>query len=124
MNATTYQEQATKTARVGTLADTSCMAAMGLAGEAGEVVDMLKKVHYHGHALDDDKLAEELGDVIWYVAALCATHGLDMGQVMARNLSKLALRYPDGFSPERSRNRDAGEVELSGVDWNELSRWK
>jgi NTP pyrophosphatase (non-canonical NTP hydrolase) len=113
MNATTYQAKATATARVGTLKDSSCMSAMGLAGEAGEVVDLLKKHHFHGHDLDCDKLADELGDVLWYVADLCKTHGLDMGAVMARNLDKLARRYPEGFSQERSRNR--GSFESEGV---------
>ena len=78
---------------------------MGLAGEAGEVVDYLKKVVGHGHPLDKDILSKELGDVLWYVAALCAHNGLSMSEVAQGNVDKLKVRYPDGFSSERSISR-------------------
>lgn len=79
--------------------------AMGLAGETGEVVDILKKgiLHQHGYALLD--LADEMGDCLWYIAGLCTICGLDMGDVMERNIAKLKERYPDGFSYYDSKNR-------------------
>lgn len=83
----------------------TAIAAMGLAGEAGEVVDYLKKVLGHGHPLDQDKVAKELGDVLWYVAEICSVLQLDMGEVAEANVKKLKKRYPDGFSKERSVNR-------------------
>lgn len=79
--------------------------ALGLAGEAGEVADEIKKVIGHGHALNKDKLKKELGDVLWYVAALCNDLGLSMGDVAQANINKLAARYPDGFKQSDSINR-------------------
>lgn len=78
---------------------------LGLAGETGEVLDLIKKHKYHGHDLDRDALAGELGDVLWYVAGIASHHGLSLGDIAKRNVTKLAERYPDGFSHEASRNR-------------------
>lgn len=102
-----YQKAALRTAgrQEASLAGWS-MAAMGLAGEAGEVVDYLKKVLHHGHTLDRDKLTRELGDVMWYVAVLAHINGVALSEVAAENVRKLKARYPNGFSEERSRNRD------------------
>lgn len=79
--------------------------ALGLGGEAGEVVELVKKHRYHGHPLDAAELRKELGDVLWYVAELCAAAGLSMGDVAARNIDKLRTRYPEGFSESRSIER-------------------
>ena len=81
---------------------------MGLSGEAGETCDYLKKVVFHGHKLDRDKLCKELGDVLWYVATLATTAGLSLSEIATANVLKLQLRYPNGFDRERSMNR-AGE---------------
>lgn len=79
---------------------------MGLAGEAaGEVCDYLKKVIFHGHDLDRLKVADELGDVLFYIAAICSTVGIDMNDIALGNVEKLIKRYPEGFSEERSINR-------------------
>ncbi|TDQ39209.1 nucleoside triphosphate pyrophosphohydrolase family protein [Aureibacillus halotolerans] len=82
--------------------------AMGLSGEAGEVTDLLKKQLFHGHRLDPSALAYELGDVLHYVAGLATMHGLTLEQVATQNITKLAKRYPDGFSEEASRGRQDG----------------
>jgi len=79
--------------------------ALGLAGEAGEVADTIKKAVFHRHALDRDELIKELGDVLWYAAALCTKLGVPMSEVMERNIAKLQQRYPDGYSSERSIHR-------------------
>jgi NTP pyrophosphatase (non-canonical NTP hydrolase) len=79
--------------------------ALGLAGEAGEVVDLVKKGVFHQHGLDRDKLSKELGDVLWYVAALCSTLNLSLSEVMEANIEKLRRRYPEGYSAEASRTR-------------------
>ena len=81
--------------------------ALGLAGEAGEVADYLKKVHLHGHGLDTNKVLGELGDVLWYVSALARAHGLTLADCANANARKLRGRYPDGFDPARSRSRAA-----------------
>jgi NTP pyrophosphatase (non-canonical NTP hydrolase) len=78
---------------------------LGVAGEAGEVADYLKKVIGHGHELDVDVLAKELGDVLWYVARIADEVDLLLSDVATRNLQKLAARYPNGFSTQASINR-------------------
>ena len=72
--------------------------ALGLAGEAGEVADLVKKAVFHQHGIVKENLANELGDVLWYIAALCSDLELDLGDVMQMNIDKLKARYPDGFS--------------------------
>jgi NTP pyrophosphatase (non-canonical NTP hydrolase) len=78
---------------------------LGLVGESGEVVDLIKKHVYHGHPLDSDKLLKELGDVLWYVAALATALDVELSEVAAKNIAKLTARYPEGFSSEASMNR-------------------
>jgi NTP pyrophosphatase (non-canonical NTP hydrolase) len=79
--------------------------AIGLAGEAGEVADLVKKGIFHQHGLDRAALVKELGDVLWYVAALCTKLGVSLDDVMQLNIDKLRQRYPEGWSAEASRNR-------------------
>lgn len=81
--------------------------AVGLAGEAGEVAELVKKGIFHQHGLDREKMRKELGDVLWYVAALCSKLDLDLNEVMFANISKLMERYPEGYHSERSINRTA-----------------
>ena len=111
MNASEYQQQAARTLIERPdfdIADRDIMLvwnAIGLAGEAGEVAEHIKKGVFHQHGVDRDKLAKELGDVLWYVAALCTKLGLDMGEVMEANIDKLKLRYPAGYSSGDSKRR-------------------
>ena len=86
-------------------------AAIGMCGEAGEVSELIKKYAYHGHTMDKEHLARELGDVLWYVSYMADLFGYSLGEIMAMNQEKLAKRYPDGkFDEERSRNREEGDV--------------
>ena len=70
---------------------------LGLCGESGEVAEQVKKYLYHGVTLDRTKLANELGDVLWYLAAIASISGLSLGYIAELNLAKLRERYPDGF---------------------------
>jgi len=79
--------------------------ALGLTGEAGEVADLVKKVIGHAHTFDRDHFIAELGDVMWYVSELARFVDCPLSEVAAANVKKLRARYPDGFDPERSRNR-------------------
>ena len=79
---------------------------LGITGEAGEFANLVKKIQYHGHNHDRDKLQEELGDILWYVATLATTIGCSLGDVAKYNITKLRCRYPEGFSEERSRSRE------------------
>lgn len=78
---------------------------LGLVGEAGEVAEYLKKTLYHQHPEDREKLKKELGDVLWYVAAIATKLGLSLGDIALANLAKLEKRYPDGYSHEASLAR-------------------
>ena len=86
-------------------------AAIGMCGEAGEVSELVKKYAYHGHAIDTEHLARELGDVLWYVSYMAHLFGYSLGKIMEMNQDKLAKRYPDGkFDEERSRNRKEDDI--------------
>ena len=78
---------------------------MGLCGEAGEAIDIVKKWLAQGHELDKERLARELGDVAWYLAEAAAALDMPLEQILQGNLDKLKARYPEGFSAERSRER-------------------
>ena len=72
-------------------------AAAGIAEEAGEVLAHVRKHLYQDRALDKEKLAEELGDVLWCLAATAKTAGLSLDDIAGRNTQKLARRWPDGM---------------------------
>ena len=78
---------------------------MGLCGESGEAIDIVKKWLAQGHELDKEKLAKELGDICWYLAETATALGYDLEDIMAANIEKLRKRYPEGFDADRSRNR-------------------
>ena len=78
---------------------------MGLCGESGEAIDIVKKWLAQGHELDKEKLAKELGDICWYLAETATALGLSLEDIMAANIEKLKKRYPEGFEVEKSVNR-------------------
>lgn len=78
---------------------------MGLNGEAGEAIDLLKKYLFQGHKLDRVHLAKELGDVAWYLAVSADALGYTLEEILQMNVEKLRARYPDGFEAERSLYR-------------------
>lgn len=82
---------------------------MGLCGESGEVIDIVKKHLAQGHALDTEKIAKELGDVAWYLAETAYAIGYDLEDICQMNIDKLNKRYPEGFSTERSVKREGRE---------------
>ena len=83
---------------------------LGLVGESGECVDMMKKHLFQGHPLDAVHMAKELGDVAWYLAVTAHAIGYDLETVLQMNVDKLRARYPDGFDPEKSLHRKEGDV--------------
>ncbi|AYP68757.1 nucleotide pyrophosphohydrolase domain protein [Bacillus phage vB_BpsS-36] len=82
------------------------MLALGLAGEMGEVVDMIKKAVYHGHPMDIDELTKELGDIEWYRNHLMKHFNINPEIVRINNVMKLQKRYKNGFSEKDSINRE------------------
>jgi NTP pyrophosphatase (non-canonical NTP hydrolase) len=74
---------------------------MGLSGEAGEVIEHVKKKLFHGKDLDKHALIKELGDVRWYLELISISLGVSMAEVERLNVEKLRLRYPNGFEVKR-----------------------
>lgn len=100
-----YQVEALRTAaQYPTDALKLAVHGLGIAGEAGEVADYLKKVVGHSHDIDGPKLAKELGDVLWYVALLADDIGLQLSDIATMNIEKLRARYPEGFSVQESHH--------------------
>jgi NTP pyrophosphatase (non-canonical NTP hydrolase) len=103
-----YQRLAGRTAGAGGTGEKRLItAALGLAGEAGEFANLVKKLTAHGHAdITPAVLGDELGDVLWYLAEAATACGLSLDEIARENIAKLRQRYPEGFSQERSINRD------------------
>lgn len=79
---------------------------MGLCGESGEAIDIVKKHLAQGHPLDREKLVKELGDIAWYLAETATALDVTLEEVLAGNIEKLRKRYPEGFDKEHSLHRD------------------
>ena len=78
---------------------------MGLCGESGEAIDIVKKHLAQGHPLDREGLIKELGDVAWYLAETAYALDVSLDEVFQRNIDKLKARYPEGFDASRSVER-------------------
>jgi NTP pyrophosphatase (non-canonical NTP hydrolase) len=101
-----YQGEATRTRNTDLDFNESIIQdILGLSGEIGEVIDEVKKIVYHGHQYDKKRLANELGDVLWYLSDTATTLGLSMNEIAITNIEKLKRRYPEGFESEKSINR-------------------
>ena len=83
---------------------------MGLCGEAGEAIDIVKKWMAQGHELDKAHLAKELGDIAWYLAAAATALEMPLEDILKANLDKLKKRYPEGFQSRRSVVRLQGDL--------------
>ena len=101
-----YQYFAQRTSNTKTASGKLENGILGMCGEAGECADIVKKYFFQMHELDREEVAEELGDVLWYVAETAQGLGMTLEEVARRNLRKLEKRYPAGFDPERSINRE------------------
>lgn len=78
---------------------------MGLCGESGEAIDIVKKWFAHGHELDTEHFKKELGDIAWYLAEAATAIGVNLEDILNANIEKLKKRYPEGFENERSIKR-------------------
>lgn len=106
MTGNEYQCLALRTVSSSQPCDHILNGVMGLNGEAGECIDIVKKYLFQGHPLDTDKLIDELGDVLWYVAITADGIGVPLEDIMQHNIDKLRKRYPEGFDAERSIHRE------------------
>ena len=81
--------------------------AAGISGEAGEVLDIVKKAFAYGKPIDRAHLIEELGDAIFYVNGMLALLDTSWDEVLTTNIRKLEARYPSGtFNADHAIHRD------------------
>jgi NTP pyrophosphatase (non-canonical NTP hydrolase) len=95
-------------------------AAIGISGEAGEILDYFKKGMMFGKIIDRNKVKEECGDLLWYMSIMLDSYGFSFEEIMQANYDKLRVRYPNGFSEKDALLR-RDELELvsnkGGVDF-------
>ena len=106
MEGNKYQELAMRTNRPEATQEQNLInGCLGLAGETGEVSDIVKKYMFQGHQLEKEKILDECSDVLWYLTLTVKSIGYSLNDVMEHNIEKLKKRYPNGFEEERSINR-------------------
>lgn len=97
-----YQNLALRTASESTQQNMVLNGVMGICGEGGECIDLLKKNMFQGHEFNKDKLKDELGDIMWYLAITAKGIGVSLSEVAEFNINKLKTRFPNGFSSDDS----------------------
>ena len=88
-------------------------AALGLGSEAGEFVEIVKKMILQGKPASEENIfhmKRELGDIMWYWTTACASLGLDPFEVISENQAKLEARYGEKFEVQRSEVRKKGDL--------------
>lgn len=103
MNISEYQKKSIRTMKFDYSVSTHCC--LGLAGETGEVIDIIKKSVYYKKELDKKKVTEELGDVMFYLVNLATSLDISMENVLEQNVEKLLKRYPGGFTEKDAIER-------------------
>lgn len=106
-----YQKLALRTASEKALQDPVLNGVLGLGGESGECLEIVKKERFHDHELDIHSMARELGDVAWYLALTAYGIGYDFDKILEINIDKLKERYPEGFLSIRSYQHEEGEFD-------------
>ena len=82
---------------------------IGICSEGGELLDLVKKILFQGKEPTPElreKIKLELGDVMWYVQQVLIWGGWSLNEILAENTKKLSGRYPEGFSVDKSENRE------------------
>ena len=111
MNANEYQQLALRTINPELSPKEQLLnGLMGLCGESGEAIDIMKKHLAQKHDLDKEHLANELGDVAWYLAVASYFLGCDLETIMDKNIEKLRKRYPVRFEADLSINRAEDDI--------------
>jgi NTP pyrophosphatase (non-canonical NTP hydrolase) len=80
-------------------------AVLGLAGETGEVVDIIKKDLAYGKPQNKEKLTEEMGDLFHYFMRVADLSGISFDEIVENNMSKLSKRYPNGYTNSDAINK-------------------
>jgi NTP pyrophosphatase (non-canonical NTP hydrolase) len=81
----------------------------GMVGEIGELHSIYQK-KYQGHQFDEEHAKKELGDLLWFIAEYCTSHGWSLEDVMQMNIDKLKARFPHGFDAEHSLHRKEDDI--------------
>lgn len=111
MKVNEYQELAMKTLNSElSKKDVLINSVMGLCGESGEAIDIVKKWLAQGHELDKKHLVKELGDIAWYLAEAAYALDMPLEDIFQANIDKLKKRYPEGFQSNRSLQRLKGDL--------------
>lgn len=111
MQVNDYQQQAMTTLNPAlSKRDVLINSVMGLCGESGEAIDIVKRWMAQGHELDREHLKKELGDIAWYLAEAATALDVPLEEIFQGNLDKLKKRYPDGFDTQRSLVRLQGDL--------------
>jgi len=76
--------------------------AVGISGEAGEILELAKKVVINGHGANPEKFLSEMGDIEFYLEALRQHFGFTRDQVLQCNIDKLQSRYDGVYSDKAS----------------------
>lgn len=106
MNINEYQNLAMRTLNTElNKKDMLINSVMGLCGESGEAIDIVKKWLAQGHDLDVEHLKKELGDIAWYLAEAATALDVSLEEILQANVDKLRNRYPNGFDSNRSFQR-------------------
>lgn len=92
-----YQVAANRTLYGNEQVLTNC--ALGLAGESGQLIDLVKDYTFKGKDLDREKLVAEMGDVLWYLSQIAQWADVPFDEVAQNNIDTLNRRYPNGFTP-------------------------
>ena len=81
-------------------------AAVGISGEAGELLDAVKKNWVYNKELDSENVKEELGDLMFYITAMMLLQGITLDEVLEANVTKLEKRYAGlQYSDEAAQTR-------------------
>ena len=91
-----YQKAANRTLYCNEQVLTNC--ALGLAGESGQLIDLIQDYTFKGKDLDKEKMIDELGDVLWYLSQIAQWADVDFDDVAKANIETLNKRYPNGFT--------------------------
>lgn len=94
-----YQEAANRTLYGTEQVLTNC--ALGLAGESGQLIDLIKDYTFRGKELNREQMVHEMGDVLWYLSQIAQWADIPFDEVAQNNIDTLNKRYPDGFSPTK-----------------------
>lgn len=83
---------------------------LGLNGEIGELTDEIKKNYFHAKPINMDKIASELGDILWYLTIFAGEFNLSLEEIAVGNIAKLRARHGNTFKKHDDQNRNESQT--------------